>query len=160
MQHPFLTALFLTSTLLFTQAEEGPSLAEDPSTINQHQSRPTAEKPWANKAPVELRQWAKDNLHFKLIGKRLISEDENPEWAWFRKSGLGIFLHWGLASVPPADGDAWAMVWNEHRAKNNLLRKAEDMFAQASATPCSPPAITTATASGPPSTAPGILARK
>jgi alpha-L-fucosidase len=131
MQHPFLTALFLTSTLLFTQAEEGPSLAEDPSTINQHQSRPTAEKPWANKAPVELRQWAKDNLHFKLIGKRLISEDENPEWAWFRKSGLGIFLHWGLASVPPADGDAWAMVWNEHRAKNNLLRKAEDMFAVA-----------------------------
>ncbi len=131
MQHPFLATFFLTSTLLFTQAEEGPSLAEDPSTINQHQSRPTAQKPWANKAPVELRKWAKDNLHFKLIGKRLISEDENPEWAWFRKSGLGIFLHWGLASVPPADGDAWAMVWNEHRAKNNLLRKAEDMFAVA-----------------------------
>lgn len=125
MKHLFLTCLLLSS---FLYAEE--SLAEDPTQILKGQ-KTIQGKPWEGKSPEEVRAWAKENLHHKLIGRRLISEEENPEWQWFRKSGLGIFLHWGLASVEPASGDAWAMVWNEHRSKHELLQLPEDMFAAA-----------------------------
>ena len=70
--------------------------AEDPFLVNQHKNTTSEEKPWVNRSPKELRVWAKENLHPKLTAKNVIIEAENPEWKWFRKSGYGIFLHWGL----------------------------------------------------------------
>ena len=109
------------------------SLAEDPSSIQNKVTNKAGKdaKPWVDKSGKELQSWAKENLHRKLIGKKVIKDEDHPEWAWFRKSGLGIFLHWGLASVPPNNGDAWAMVWNERRSRMNELIKPEAMFAVA-----------------------------
>ena len=110
---------------------EEKTLAEDPFALAQQQHQQTEEQPWASRTPEELRVWAKENLHFKLRARTVIDADAHPEWEWFRKSGLGLFLHWGLASVPPNTGDAWGMVWTEHRAKNKLLRTPEEMFSVA-----------------------------
>ena len=116
------------STLL----AEDPTLAEDPFAVDQAQHQKHAGKrPWVGKSPEELRKWAKQNLHQKLTARKVIDAAAHPEWGWFRESGLGLFLHWGPASLPPANGDAWAMVWNEHRSKHDLLQKPEAMFAAA-----------------------------
>jgi alpha-L-fucosidase len=104
------------------------TLAEDPIVVEEYQLLKTIERPWEDKSREELQKWAVENLHTKLTAKTTIDANSHPEWAWFRKLGLGIFLHWGLASVPPNNGDAWAMVWNQHRAENNMLIKPEEMF--------------------------------
>ena len=114
-----------------TAADEE-TLAEDPFAVEREQHGIDAgERPWEGRSPEELRKWAKENLHRKLVASSVIDEKAHPEWAWFREAGLGLFLHWGPASLPPSNGDAWAMVWNEHRSKNNLLQKPEAMFAAA-----------------------------
>jgi len=125
-----LSGLLVGQSLL--AASPKPSLAEDPTQMgkaNDGESQESA--PWRGRSPEELRAWARENLHHKLIGRRVIDAKQHPEWAWFRKSGLGLFLHWGPASLPPGNGDAWAMMWSEGRAKNNLLALPEDMFAAA-----------------------------
>jgi alpha-L-fucosidase len=104
------------------------TLAEDPLAIGPQSHENAGEKAWINRSPADLRKWAKKNLHHKLIGRKVIDAAAHPEWDWFRQSGFGLFLHWGLASVPPNNGDAWAMVRNEHRAKHDLLKKPEEMF--------------------------------
>ncbi|MBB3208245.1 alpha-L-fucosidase [Rhodopirellula rubra] len=107
------------------------SLAEDPFALEQTRHQSTSERPWAGKTPKEVQAWARTNLHRKLIGKE-IDAASHPEWDWFRKSGLGLFLHWGPPSVAPNNGDAWAMVWSQ--AKANAKRKMmlpEEMFAVA-----------------------------
>lgn len=104
------------------------TLAEDPFALVRQAPEATDAQAWLNRSPDDLRKWAKENLHHKLIGREVIDASKHPEWNWFRESGLGLFLHWGLASVPPNNGDAWAMVWNAHRAKHDLLRKPEAMF--------------------------------
>ena len=107
------------------------TLAEDPFALAQKQSQSIGEKPWTSRSSEALRKWATENLHHKLTARTVIDAEAHPEWDWFRKSGFGLFLHWGLASVPPNTGDAWGMVWTEHRAKNGLLRTPEEMFAPA-----------------------------
>ncbi|MBP0905417.1 alpha-L-fucosidase [Mariniflexile gromovii] len=105
-------------------------LAEDPFAVNTHKTRFSEVKPWEGKTPEELRAWAKKNLHHKLTAKRVIIDEEHPEWAWFRKSGLGIFLHWGLPSANPDTGDAWAIQWSETKEKaGRYMEPATKMFA-------------------------------
>ena len=123
-------ALGLGATLPLLHASEK-TLAEDPFALAQKQSQSIGEKPWTSRSSEALRMWATENLHHKLTARTVIDAEAHPEWDWFRKSGFGLFLHWGLASVPPNTGDAWGMVWTEHRAKNGLLRTPEEMFAPA-----------------------------
>ncbi|MEN8861672.1 MAG: hypothetical protein ABF315_00615 [Lentimonas sp.] len=94
-------------------------LAEDPFELGlAKQHAGDGKKHWDGKSPEELRVWAKKNLHHKLTAKRVIDAEAHPEWAWFRKSGLGLFLHWGLTSANPETGDAWAMVWSKSKEKH------------------------------------------
>lgn len=128
--------VIVSFVILFAFPQQGfaqKSLAEDPSTIQNEITNKAGEnvKPWVDKSGKELQNWAKENLHRKLVGKKLIKDQDHPEWAWFRKSGLGIFLHWGLASAPPNNGNAWAMVFNKRRHETGQLIKPEDMFAVA-----------------------------
>lgn len=108
-------------------------LAEDPFELalsKQHAG--DGQRHWEGKTPEELRAWAKENLHTKLTAKRVFNASEHPEWAWFRKSGLGLFLHWGLTSANPKTGDAWAMVWSERKEKSGrFMQLPEEMFAVA-----------------------------
>ena len=129
--HNSLLVAFLCGNALSPLCAEEKTLAEDPFALAQQQHQSTGGKPWVNRSPEALRKWAKKNLHHKLTASTVIDAETHPEWAWFRESGLGLFLHWGLASVPPNTGDAWGMVWTEHRAKNNLLQTPEEMFAVA-----------------------------
>ncbi|CAA6676323.1 MULTISPECIES: alpha-L-fucosidase [unclassified Lentimonas] len=108
-------------------------LGEDPFALNQAQHQAGEGKDnWSGRSPEELRAWAKKNLHHKLTARRVIVAKDHPEWDWFRKSGLGLFLHWGLTSENPQTGDAWAMVWSERKAKSNrFMQTPEEMFAVA-----------------------------
>ena len=101
------------------RAEE-PTLAEDPFALAKQQHQQLEEQPWVSRSPQELQLWAKDNLHFKLRARTVIDADAHPEWEWFRQSGFGLFLHWGLASVAPNTGDAWAMVYSKHRNQESF----------------------------------------
>lgn len=104
-------------------------LAEDPFLLNKHKETYSEETPWENRTPEELRAWAKKNLHRKLTAKRVIIAAEHPEWDWFRKTGLGIFLHWGLPSANPNTGDAWAIQWSERKEKaGRYMEPATNMF--------------------------------
>lgn len=117
-----LLASLYALTSLFATA---PTLAEDPfAMVEQNQ---VGGRPWAERTPEELRQWARENLHQKLQSRVVIDEAANPQWAWFRENGLGLFLHWGLASVPPNNGDAWAMVWDKRKKPESMILP-EDMF--------------------------------
>ncbi len=113
------------------QAAEA-NLAEDPFALEQAKSQVSADRPWVGRTPEEIREWAKKNLPNKLTAKYIIDTKAHPEWAWFRKSGLGLFLHWGLASVEPNNGDGWAVVWSKQKeqAKRKMILP-EDMFAVA-----------------------------
>ncbi|MEP2774844.1 MAG: alpha-L-fucosidase [Luteolibacter sp.] len=113
-------------------AEEA-DLAEDPFTIEVlEQEKEGGEKPWENRTPEELRKWAKENLHHKLTAKAVIDAEKHPEWEWFRKSGLGLFVHWGLPSANPDTGDAWAIQWNAAKAKaKRYSEPATKMFSVA-----------------------------
>ena len=118
----------LTTTSSY--AENEAKLAEDPFLLEQAQKQEkNTERPWDNRTPQELRTWAKKNLHHKITAKKVIDAKAHPEWDWFRKSGLGLFLHWGLTSENPATGDAWAMVWSEQKMKHNrFMQSPEEMF--------------------------------
>ncbi|TWU44375.1 Alpha-L-fucosidase [Novipirellula aureliae] len=107
--------------------------AEDPFALEQGKHVKTlADRPWADRSPEELQQWARENLHRKLIARKVIDANEHPEWEWFRKSGLGIFLHWGLPSANPDTGDAWAIQWNAAKARSGrYMEPATKMFAVA-----------------------------
>ncbi len=122
-------ALAVVLSASHVQAEE--SLGEDPFALEQQTQQSTGEKPWAGKTQSEIQAWAKKNLHRKLRGKEVEAE-KHPQWDWFRKSGLGLFLHWGPASVKPNNGDAWAMVWSAAKAKaKRTIMLPENMFAVA-----------------------------
>jgi alpha-L-fucosidase len=122
--------LVLAAGISFAHAEE--NLAEDPFELAQAKHQSKGERPWAERSPEELRAWAKKNLHHKLTARQVIDADAHPEWEWFRRSGLGLFLHWGPASVEPNNGDAWAMVWSAAKAKaKRTMMLPEDMFAVA-----------------------------
>lgn len=112
--------------------DEG-QLAEDPFALNRAHAAPSEEKPWVGRSPAELRDWLrKGGLHVKLRANAVIREEEHPEWAWFRESGLGLFLHWGLPSANPRTGDAWAVQYSEIKKKNKRhLEPAEAMFSVA-----------------------------
>lgn len=112
-------------------AHGAPNLAEDPLALQAESKAPRIEHPWHGLNRQEIQDWAKKNLHHKLVGRRVIDAKLHPEWAWFRESGLGLFLHWGPASLPPANGDAWAMQWSPHRHQHNMLQLPEAMFAAA-----------------------------
>ncbi|MGB0344875.1 MAG: alpha-L-fucosidase [Coraliomargarita sp.] len=101
------------------------TLAEDPFAMAEQDS--SGGRPWAERSPEELRVWARENLHHKLTARSVIDESANPQWSWFRKSGLGLFLHWTPASVPPNNGDAWAMVWDKRKTPESMILP-EDMF--------------------------------
>ncbi len=109
---------------------EEAKLAEDPFELEQmNQHAEDGKNNWKGRSPEELRAWAKKNLHLKLTAKRVINAKAHPEWDWFRKSGLGLFLHWGLTSANPDTGDAWAMVWSEVKAKHKrFMQSPEKMF--------------------------------
>ena len=69
------------------------NLAEDPFALEQAKNQSAnVENPWEGRSPEELRRWAKKNLHHKVTAKKIINAAAHPEWAWFRKSGLGLFL--------------------------------------------------------------------
>lgn len=113
-----------------SHANSEKTLAEDPFAMAEQQQ--ISSRPWHDKTPEEIQEWAKENLNPKLRANLVLDEADHPEWAWFRESGLGLFLHWGLASVPPSQGDAWAMVWHEDKVKyNHPMMLPEDMFAVA-----------------------------
>ncbi|WP_372807506.1 alpha-L-fucosidase, partial [Pontiella sp.] len=117
--------------LLALGARAEKSLAEDPFALEQAKQQTTGARPWAGKTQAEVQAWARKNLHQKLRGKE-IDAAAHPEWEWFRKSGLGLFLHWGPASVEPNNGDAWAMVWSAAKARaGREMILPEDMFAVA-----------------------------
>lgn len=108
------------------------SLADDPFELELHSKNITTNRPWVGRSKKQLQKWAKDNLHKKLIANTEINSKVHKEWLWFRKSGLGIFLHWGLPSANPNTGDAWAVMWSEKKAKaNRYMEPAENMFAVA-----------------------------
>ena len=124
-----LAALALSFQPLRGQEDE---LAEDPFTIEQTKLQSATEKPWLGRSPEELRRWARENLHPKLTAKTVIDASDHPEWDWFRKSGLGLFLHWGLPSANPNTGDAWAVMWSEQKEKaGRYMEPAPKMFAVA-----------------------------
>ncbi|MDF7826659.1 alpha-L-fucosidase [Pontiellaceae bacterium B12227] len=108
-------------------------LAEDPFALEQAKHKlSSGEKPWEGRSPEELRKWAKKNLHHKVTARNIIIAEDHPEWAWFRKSGLGLFIHWGLPSANPDTGDAWAIQWNEAKARaGRYMEPATKMFAVA-----------------------------
>ena len=92
----------------------------------------TLDKPWANRTQEELQQWARKNLHRKLTAKAVIDVNMHPEWEWFRKAGLGLFLHWGLPGANSNTGDAWAIQWSEAKEKaGRYMEPATNMFAVA-----------------------------
>jgi alpha-L-fucosidase len=123
-------AMFLTGVNSYGEEAK---LAEDPYELEQlNKDAGVADKVWVGKSPEELRAWAKKNLHGKLTAKRVIDAKAHPEWEWFRKSGLGLFLHWGPTSANPDTGDAWAMVWSEQKEKaGRFMQSPEEMFAVA-----------------------------
>jgi alpha-L-fucosidase len=111
------------------ETAEEKSLAEDPFEVASQLHKNVVDRPWESRSPEEMRKWVKENLHFKLRAKKVIDEKDHPEWAWLRKSGLGLFLHWGPTSVSPNNGDAWAMKWSANKAKNKRkMILPEDMF--------------------------------
>ena len=116
--------------MVITLNAEEVNLGEDPFTLEQGEHLKRMEdQPWANRSPEELRAWAKKNLHYKLTAKMVIDEKAHPEWQWFRKSGLGLFLHWGLPSANPDTGDAWAIQWNAAKARSKrYMEPATKMF--------------------------------
>ena len=115
-----------------TVTAQAPNLAEDPFTLDQAKHQASGDRPWANRTKEELRVWARKNLHHKVTAKKVINEAEHPEWAWFRKSGLGLFVHWGLPSANPDTGDAWAIQWNERKAElKRYMEPATKMFSVA-----------------------------
>ncbi|MDX2431778.1 MAG: alpha-L-fucosidase [Bacteroides sp.] len=121
--------LTLSTQALWGQKEE---LAEDPFTIEEAERQQKVEKPWLSLSQEELQEWAKENLHRKLSAKKVIDAGAHPEWEWFRKSGLGLFLHWGLPSANPNTGDAWAVIWSEAKKKaGRYMEPAENMFSVA-----------------------------
>lgn len=125
-------AILLMIFPFFKGIAQKDKLAEDPFLVNKHSNTYSEDKPWEGKSPKELRVWAKKNLHHKLTAKRVIIDAEHPEWEWFRKSGLGIFLHWGLPSANPDTGDAWAIKWSEKKEKvGRYMEPASKMFAVA-----------------------------
>jgi alpha-L-fucosidase len=107
--------------------------AEDPNAMQQKAPpKQSRVRPWEGRTPEELRAWAKKNLHHKLTAKKVIDAEAHPEWAWFRKSGLGLFLHWGLPSANPNTGDAWAVIWSKQKANHKRhMEPAEKMFSVA-----------------------------
>ncbi len=108
---------------------QDPKLAEDPFAVDQANHQQRNEKPWLNRTPEELRVWARENLHNKLRAGKVIAAKDHPEWEWFRKSGLGLFLHWGLPSANPNTGDAWAVMWSEQKEKaGRYMEPASEMF--------------------------------
>ncbi|WPJ96306.1 alpha-L-fucosidase [Coraliomargarita algicola] len=127
-----LAALGGAATLQLTLTAKD-DLAEDPFELALSQKHAgDGQKHWEGKSPEELRAWAKKNLHLKLTAKRTIDAEAHPEWAWFRKAGLGLFLHWGPTSANPATGDAWAMVWSQRKADSGrFMQLPEEMFAVA-----------------------------
>ena len=129
----YLTALLILSAAIQGALANEPNLAEDPTTIELIEPHKTTnEKPWKNRSPEELRKWAKKNQHHKLSAKKVIDSAAHPEWDWFRKSGLGLFLHWGLPSANPDTGDAWAIQWSASKAKaKRYMEPATKMFAVA-----------------------------
>ena len=125
----FLLALALSFQPLWGQKTE---LAEDPFALEQAKHQSSTEKPWTDRSQDELREWARENLHPKLIAGKAIDAEAHPEWEWFRKSGLGLFLHWGLPSANPNTGDAWAVMWSEQKEKaGRYMEPATNMFAVA-----------------------------
>jgi len=130
-----LKSVFLVSILVLglqpLVAQEA-KLAEDPFTLEQAKHQQRTEQPWVGRSQNELQVWAKENLHHKLTAKRVIINEDHPEWEWFRRSGLGIFLHWGLPSANPNTGDAWAVMWSEKKEKaGRYMEPATAMFAVA-----------------------------
>lgn len=122
-------ALLLSTQALHGQKEE---LAEDPFAIEETERQQKVEKPWLGLSQEELQEWARENLHRKLTAKKLIDAGAHPEWEWFRKSGLGLFIHWGLPSANPNTGDAWAMIWSEAKTKaGRYMELPENMFSVA-----------------------------
>ena len=104
-------------------------LAEDPFLVDQAKHQQRTEKPWLGRSREELQSWAKENLHNKLRAGKVIDAAAHPEWDWFRKSGLGLFLHWGLPSANPNTGDAWAIQWSEQKEKaGRYMEPATEMF--------------------------------
>ncbi|MDC0088238.1 alpha-L-fucosidase [Akkermansiaceae bacterium] len=111
---------------------EDDNLAEDPFTIELDDGRKKTHEAWKGKSPEELRQWAKKSLHHKLTAKKIINESDHPEWDWFRKSGLGLFIHWGLPSANLDTGDAWAVMWSEKKQElGRYMEPATKMFSVA-----------------------------
>ncbi|KJD35989.1 alpha-L-fucosidase [Tamlana sedimentorum] len=126
--------IILTISILFTLIgySQKEKLAEDPFEVNKYKNSYKQKKPWDTKTPKELRVWAQKNLHQKLTARKVFKDGEHPEWEWFRKSGLGIFLHWGLPSTNPDTGDAWAIRWSEKKEKSGrYMEPASKMFAVA-----------------------------
>lgn len=110
---------------------DNPDLAEDPLQMKAVGEADQAVHPWRGRSREALQDWARQNLHHKLTARSVYRDEDHPEWSWFRRSGLGIFLHWGPASLPPGNGDAWAMMWNEGRVAQGRNVLPEQMFAAA-----------------------------
>ena len=92
MKSSVIAVFILVTGLQSVQAKE--SLGEDPFAVGQTKHKTKGDRPWADKPPEELQKWAKNNLHRKLTARMVIDAEAHPEWAWFRKAGLGLFLHW------------------------------------------------------------------
>jgi alpha-L-fucosidase len=122
----FTIALVFSVQLLWSQDKK---LAEDPFAVDQVNQQKRLDQPWLFHSQVELQEWARKNLHPKLTAKKVIDAEAHPEWAWFRKSGLGLFIHWGLPSANPNTGDAWAIQWSDKKLEaGRYLEPATKMF--------------------------------
>lgn len=119
-----ITSYFILASFISPVFAEQENFGEDPFLLElQAQKKNTGAQPWKGRSAEEVRAWAKKNAPIKLVAKSIIDVKDHPEWEWFRKSGLGLFIHWGLPSANPHTGDAWATVWNKR--KNELGRYAE-----------------------------------
>ena len=46
------------------------------------------------------------------------SLDQRPTPAWFDESKIGIFIHWGLFSVPSVASEWYRLAWERRRARH------------------------------------------
>ena len=58
----------------------------------------------------------------------------HPDAQWFGQAGLGLFLHWGLASVHGQADLSWGMMWRDH-----VRREALDRYGPQSVQSCLTP---------------------
>lgn len=61
-----------------------------------------------------------------------VSSNQHPDARWFPDAGLGLFIHWGIASVGATGGLSWGMLankpWKDRTATSNNYHGKIDLI--------------------------------